>query len=515
MLKSLLPVVFGLLITLATNTVAAQSGAGGHVSSIEQKAREIRAQEALIDRLKNRIQQLEIAKDAAVKKAKKAFEDALDFIKNDQSWKNRLETAKNGWEEYSPGTCSAGGPPPICVANHWFKTSLAEAMKKYEAYKETFLRPKRIASRNAGDRYDDDISQANKEITDANNKIDKLKAELIALSKRYEKAIEEDAAYKTKTSIKEMVHLLATLHYTADMIIRYDQLIAENSVKEAEQKQQAKEKVIKQLDELRNKIKKDIENIERFYDSEKNKLAAEWDKCDLDIATNDRKIQNLNQQLAGFAGTETARNNIEEEMKQLRSINYTLAQKKNQLDATIKTLPEKEREDTELLRQELFNLNSDSFNLVREAEKLVETAFNSKREILTQSKDEKIVLKQKQQQQYNTKLQEKDRAFKSWANVVDEERIRIMNACGSVKCSCYGTYVYNNIIGIWNKDKDCLSKLDNLRSNSGVLYGCEEYKSYYDTLYSGLKGNLSEDQQKKINDSRWQNRIENFPHSNN
>ncbi len=29
-----------------------------------------------------------------------------------RSWKNRLKTAKDGWEERSPGTCGAGGPPP-------------------------------------------------------------------------------------------------------------------------------------------------------------------------------------------------------------------------------------------------------------------------------------------------------------------------------------------------------------------------------------------------------------------
>jgi hypothetical protein len=26
-----------------------------------------------------------------------------------------------GWVEYHPGVCQAGGPPPICVANHWYR----------------------------------------------------------------------------------------------------------------------------------------------------------------------------------------------------------------------------------------------------------------------------------------------------------------------------------------------------------------------------------------------------------
>ncbi len=27
----------------------------------------------------------------------------------------------SGWAEYNPGTCQAGGPPPICPVNHWYK----------------------------------------------------------------------------------------------------------------------------------------------------------------------------------------------------------------------------------------------------------------------------------------------------------------------------------------------------------------------------------------------------------
>jgi hypothetical protein len=34
---------------------------------------------------------------------------------------NRACSAKLGWVEYNPGECKAGGPPPICPVNHWYR----------------------------------------------------------------------------------------------------------------------------------------------------------------------------------------------------------------------------------------------------------------------------------------------------------------------------------------------------------------------------------------------------------
>ena len=34
---------------------------------------------------------------------------------------NEYCSHKSGWTEFNPGACNAGGPPPICTANHWYK----------------------------------------------------------------------------------------------------------------------------------------------------------------------------------------------------------------------------------------------------------------------------------------------------------------------------------------------------------------------------------------------------------
>ncbi len=53
-------------------------------------------------------------------------EDINDFSRLANQYCSHL----SGWIEYNPGHCSAGGPPPICVANHWYKSS--DSMERWK-----------------------------------------------------------------------------------------------------------------------------------------------------------------------------------------------------------------------------------------------------------------------------------------------------------------------------------------------------------------------------------------------
>ena len=69
------------------------------------------------------------------------------FKKEDQSniqgLANSYCSHQAGWTEIVPGTCSAGGPPPICEAEHWKQVSRAESMKEYE--KQNMIKAKERA----------------------------------------------------------------------------------------------------------------------------------------------------------------------------------------------------------------------------------------------------------------------------------------------------------------------------------------------------------------------------------
>lgn len=495
---------------IITATLTAQTSGTSYVSSIEQKAREILKLQESIKKNENKILKLERDKKAAENEALKKYDDALEYIKNDKSWQNRLKTAQEGWEEYSAGTCSAGGPPPICVVNHWFKTSLAEAMKKYNTYKEAFLKPKRELAKNAGENFSKEIEKLNQENNRNKNRIDQLKEEIIALSRKFETAIHSEATDKASSSIKEMIYPLANLHYNMDMIEKYDQLILTHNKNEADQKERAKEKVGKQIEGLRKKIKTDIENIEHFYKNEENNLKTQQIDSDKEIAENRKELALVNEQLRTFEGTETAKNSLEEIFKNLQSSYYDLQYKQKELEQLIKLIPSKQNKDTALLQQELFKLTSNTFNLLSETEKIVTDSFQSKRNMLLESKEEKILAVKTQKSNFDRKVSDKEYNFRNYASKVDSERIRVLEACKSVSCNCYGAGIYNTISGIWNKEKDCLATLENARNKSTVIYGCEEITAYYKSLNSDIKGNLSDVESNKVNKTKLENRIQNI-----
>jgi hypothetical protein len=64
------------------------------------------------------------------------------FKKEDEAkWEtlsNRACAANEGWVENVPGTCQAGGPPPICKANHWHRDPQA-AQASFRDYEQEQL----------------------------------------------------------------------------------------------------------------------------------------------------------------------------------------------------------------------------------------------------------------------------------------------------------------------------------------------------------------------------------------
>src|SRR5690349_18159265 len=44
----------------------------------------------------------------------------LDDLANVQRIAYQACSYSAGWLEYVPGTCQAGGPPPLCPVNHWY-----------------------------------------------------------------------------------------------------------------------------------------------------------------------------------------------------------------------------------------------------------------------------------------------------------------------------------------------------------------------------------------------------------
>ena len=152
-------------------------------------------------------------------------------IENETSWVNRRKSAESGWKEYNPGTCSAGGPPPICSADHWFQVSVREAMAEYEALKQKTLDAIKASIRN----YDDNITNARNSVanflvwnefmsrrTQLEKENKRLHAEnndkralIVRLSLQYRQEIINETKTKIKTLCSETLNLAAQMNFIA------------------------------------------------------------------------------------------------------------------------------------------------------------------------------------------------------------------------------------------------------------------------------------------------------------
>lgn len=501
--------LFCLLLAKASH---AQTTGAGYISSIEDKAKTILRLENEIEALKQKMKDLSIQKQQSIDDANKRLNDAIELTKTETSWKNRLKTAKDGWEEYSPGTCGAGGPPPICQVNHWFKTSLSEAMAKYNQYLENFLWPYKEAVKNAGKEEEKERYKAAEKI-DANIvRSAELRKEIISLSKQYEDHIKEQARNRAKSYGMELVQIVSEIHYQDDLVTEYNHLITENNKQESIKKEEAKTKVKSDIDRLKKKLDNDLQQLEKTYEREAANREATIQQHNTTIADLKNRVRGLEEQIHNFKGPESQKLVYEDQKNNLLKSVYAEENKIQALMAEIKQLKDLLFDETNTIRTELLKLSSDEGSKIAEAMKLVEAAFAAKREMLQKSLNQAETRKAELTNRYRTRLDEKHKAFVAWTNLVDAERIRLMAACQSVSCTCYGTYVVNECNMIWSTFKDCVNSIDRMKYSAGaVLYDkCVDLKNYYDSLYKGYQGSNNSSQQSEVDRQKAKNRFENI-----
>lgn len=500
----------GLLFFL--HPAAAQTSASGYVSSIEAKAKQILALEAEIEALKQKINRLGTQKQESIDNAKRRLAEAIERTKNETSWKNRLQTAQNGWEERSPGTCSAGGPPPICSANHWFQTSTTASMAKYNEYLANYLQPYKDAVKEAGGSEQQEIDRAGKEIDQKTLQLPDLKKQLVALSKQYEDHMKETAEKKAKTYGLELVRMLSEVHYQEDLVAQYGKLIEENNIKETAKKKEVTDKVKAQIESLKKKLALDIVALENKCKQDIASREAAIQQHNIVITDLKNKVRDTEQKIQDHKGPETQKLAYEEQKNNLLKSQWAEEGKVRELTEAIKQLKDRLYQETTMIRNESFKLSSDESSKINEARKLVEDAFSAQREILQKAKNNAEIRVSGMTKLYKLKTDEKNKEYNKWINVAEGERVRVLRACQSVSCACYGTYVVNEANMVWNRTKDCLNSIDRVRrTNGSIVYtSCNELRAYYDSLYKGYEGSNTISEQEAIERQKARNRFENL-----
>ncbi|MEO6683780.1 MAG: hypothetical protein ABIN48_13240 [Ginsengibacter sp.] len=493
-----------------SSKLLAQTTGAGIVTSIESKARQILDLESDIKNLKRRLISLESEMLADIKAAEDKLQSMLRHIQENQSWKNRLKTAREGWEEYNPGTCSAGGPPPICVVNHWFKVDVKRAMEKYEEYKDKFLQPYRDAIKNAGDNKQREIDRTKREINNKEEKLPDLRAEIVTLSKRYESHIKESGTARAGNYGSDLVRRLSETHFQERMVAQYTGMISESRANEIQKKNEALEKVSGEIKNLTKKLENDLKSIENKFDRQISVYKDEISRLQDQMAVQKAKIREEENTLYLFKGKEADKLALEERIKTLNEPYYRDSKKVTELENKIKEAESQLFREKSFIQNKLFELRSDTQKMKAHAEKMVEDVFKAKRELLETSLNNSKNLHVSREKSYHSRLDVLHKEFQVWAGKVESERRRIMSACQSVNASCNGVNIVGDINLAWNLTKDCLKSLDRVRNTDGVIYGCTEMRDYYVGLNRVYEGKAAGNVSGQLENREYKNRLDNL-----
>lgn len=431
----------------------------------------------------------------------------LDEIENSQQWKNRRESAERGYKEYNPGTCSAGGPPPICTADHWYRVSYDEAMREYNALVEKELN----AIRDKKNKADGALVAKRKELTDfqfgenefakkryeLSAEMDKLtdensdiRAQIQALSKEYVDKINSEAKSRLNSDLKPWLQTIAMKHYTELNIGILEAKISELNEEESQA-------IIK----LRDKL--DKENQEKINQKEQRVNLIKTELNTYLIRTTDEISQDQSELRKRRTSLREVEKELEkkgelspEEVDKLENTKAKLENEIAQLEQRIEGQErdqklEKERREGEIkqLESEIWDLKINLPSLKLQAENDLKEAYGAKREIL----EDAIEGRKLKLESLIAEIRNHEQSFRSkvtdYTNIVDTERLRLMDACSVSGSTCWGSSIVGDVWGLANQLISCAFQIE----NDTIRYsGCEEANEHYRSDYNLLVNGISD-----------------------
>lgn len=472
-------------------TASAQTSGAGYISSIEAKA-------TTIENLQNKIAQLEIdlkrwrlERNAQDDLLQKRLAAKLNEIETSQSWINRRESAKNGWKENYPGNCSAGGPPPICVANHWHRVSISDAMREYEDFKKKELDKIHDEIDRAKKDYNDKIDKAEREVPKIYDDIDRLKQEIVQMSKDYKDVVVKAAKNVQSIYLAELMRIVAEKHFIEDRLNIITVKIADLNAEETKALNESAEKVRKQNEEEKQKIASEIEAKKQRLQQLQQAHLSRLSPLKLNDETLKQKLFNVNKQLQNIAAltadeikilklskTETE-DRIAQIQKSIEEYELQYTTSKQQTEGEIKTLGDKS-----------WDLTVNLSKRQQDAAETLKKAFALRRKILTDAKAARQANLQLTGELLLSKKAALRKKFMEYAADADKERVRLIRACQKATSSCFGIDTYGDVIGNWNKAEGCVAEMEAAHFSTDPIYGCVDetanYRQHYASFINGL-----------------------------
>lgn len=516
--------ILTLLFAVFSSSLAfSQTAGSGIVSQIESLAQKELANSEKVGELNRKHMDTYVLEDLKLKRLEEEVRDLekkqlqtemaieneliakLDEIENSTQWRNRRESAERGYKEYNPGTCSAGGPPPICTADHWYRVSYDEAMREYNALVEKELN----AIRDKKKKADTALADKRKELTDfqfgenefakkrdeLNQEMNKLtdensdiRAKIQALSKEYVEKVKDEAESKQNSDLKPWLQSIAMKHYTELNIG-----ILEAKISELNDEESAA--ITKLIDRLNKENQEKINQKEQRANLIKTELNSYLNRTNNEINADENELRKKRTALRETEKELEKKSALpQEEVVKLESNKTRLENEIELLEQRIddqqsNQKAEKDRRESEIkqLDSEVWDLKINLPSLKLEAENDLKEAYAAKREIL----EDAIEGRKLKLESLEAEIKNHEGLFRSkvnsYTNILESERLRLMEACSISGSSCWGSSIVGDVWGIANQLISCAFQIEN---DSMRYSGCEEananYRSDYNLLVNGI-----------------------------
>jgi len=495
------------------------------LSEIESKARQIEANEQRIAEM-NRLMSTSIEQERQklaemsrevshletnrFSELLKAMNKKRDEIENNQTWINRRNSAQSGWKEHSPGTCTAGGPPPICPRDHWYRVSVQEAMQEYnrmlqeelskfsnqiESQYDADLNSKRNALQQFQYGENEFVRRRNdwaRQIAQLRTQNDNLKQEIERLSRVYRERIVQGTESLTLPWARNLMGLVAEKHFFELRIdiarVRISDLKVEQSqaVFEARKKVDEDENAkIVQLDQRINQLNIDIATLETQYNIQMPPMLAS--RRTLDSQLIDVRAKLINRNLRS-----------PEEITQLEAEQRLLEREINDIASQISSVEASYQEKLRTIRAEIQRRRDESWRTRTEistkqqqAEDRVNLAFSTRDKILNDAISARVTSLRNNAQLTRQRMEEYNSYMLQYDRVLDNERNRLLRACQTAGASCHGADSASAAAKIWSDTSGCVQAMENMR-NHNTYYGCDREAPLYQQAYNGHVNGLSD-----------------------
>ena len=449
-------------------------------------------------------------------------------IENETSWVNRRKSAESGWKEYSPGTCSAGGPPPICSADHWYQVSVSEAMAEYEALKQKTLDAIKASIRN----YDDNITNARNSVanflvwnefmsrrTQLEKENKRLHAEnndkralVVRLSLQYRQEIINETKTKIKTLCFETLNLAAQMNFIA---LRIDIL----NVKVRDVQAQEKTALVALENKIRQQNDMDVSAEEKKVTQHRTEIQKTLQQFNLESRAPESKLSALvkqrgllEDQINHTGSMEVAK--LTQLQEQLNAVKASIENTEAYIEKLKTDFSEKNRwlnEQIGISMNRKSTLILDLYKRIDSAVSVLKNAYTSKKDILNSAIDLRKQALITTGRNLSHKKDEFDQLFKKYLTFVEGERRRILESCSDAGAGCGGADTYTAASALWSESMGCISLMEGGHAKDPG-YGCAEestlYLSYFNALMQGLSPEDNNALQRKTSNTKYDAIIE-------